>query len=130
MANGYAIEKWAPAQPIYDELKELTSKPIYCVSDEALKEQVFARLETLCKEIQKNAYASSYTTFITILHDVVYLMFGSQTKKEGFDEYALRIDPGFGVFWWYLESLPSEIDWSNEKARVVMLPGIFFLANY
>ena len=38
MANGYAIEKWAPAQPIYDELKELTSKPIYCVSDEALKE--------------------------------------------------------------------------------------------
>ncbi len=38
MANGYGIQKWNEAKPIYDELAELTSKPIYCVSDEALKE--------------------------------------------------------------------------------------------
>ena len=114
----------------FNNLTLLVQKTWVEKSDEALKEQVFAMLETMCKEIQKNAYASSYKTFITILHDAVYLMFGSQTKKEDFDEYALRIDPGFGIFWWYLESLPSENNWSNEKARIVMLPGIFFLANY
>ena len=57
MANGYAIEKWAPAQPIYDELKELTSKPIYCVSDEALKE-ILAYFDEKCaksKEITTTA---------------------------------------------------------------------------
>ena len=57
MANGYAIEKWAKAQPIYDELAELTSKPIYCVSDEALKE-ILDYFNTKCaksKEITTEA---------------------------------------------------------------------------
>ena len=57
MANGYAIEKWAPAKPIYDELAELTSKPIYCVSDEALKE-ILAYFDKNCaksKEITTTA---------------------------------------------------------------------------
>lgn len=37
--NGYACEqgKWPKAQDIYNELHELTSKPIYCVSDAAYK---------------------------------------------------------------------------------------------
>ena len=37
MSNGYAIQEWKPAKPIYDKLKNLTSQPIYCVSDEELK---------------------------------------------------------------------------------------------
>ena len=57
MANGYAIEKWAPAKPIYDELAELTSKPIYCVSDEALKEilEYFDKNCAKSKEITSTA---------------------------------------------------------------------------
>ncbi len=38
MSNGYAISKWQDAKEIYKELDELTSKPIYCISDEALKD--------------------------------------------------------------------------------------------
>lgn len=40
--NGYACEqgKWPKAQDIYNELHELTSKPIYCVSDAAYKDIV------------------------------------------------------------------------------------------
>lgn len=40
MRNGYACEqgKWPKAQSIYGELAELTSKPIYCVSDKAYAE--------------------------------------------------------------------------------------------
>ena len=37
LSKGYGLSKWDKAQPIYDELNNLTSQPIYCVSDEALK---------------------------------------------------------------------------------------------
>ncbi len=47
MANGYGISKWQDAKQIYAELAELTSKPIYCVSDEALKE-ILHHFDTKC----------------------------------------------------------------------------------
>jgi hypothetical protein len=57
-------------------------------------------------------------------------MFGSQTKNDDFTEYAFRIDPEFGVFWWYIQSLPHESDWPEEKCRIAVLLGMYFLANY
>ena len=47
MSNGYGISKWEDAKTIYNELHELTSKPIYCVSEEALKD-VLDYFETKC----------------------------------------------------------------------------------
>ena len=40
MSNGYAIENWSPAQPIYNKLHYLTSQPIYCVNDEELEKDL------------------------------------------------------------------------------------------
>lgn len=57
MSNGYAIQEWKPAKPIYDKLKNLTSQPIYCVSDEELK-KVLDYFENNCaksKEITTEA---------------------------------------------------------------------------
>lgn len=114
----------------YNNLNLLIQKTWVEKADEALKEQILVRLETLCSEIKKNIYTGSYSAFISVLRDVVYLMFGTQAKKEDFTEYALRIDPGFGIFWWYIECLPMECTWSNEKTRIAMLLAMFFLANY
>ena len=61
---------------------------------------------------------------------MVYLMFGSQAKSKDFAEYALRIDPEFGIFWWYVSSIPKDAEWESEKNRVVILLGMYFLANY
>ena len=57
-------------------------------------------------------------------------MFGAQTKSDDFAEYALRIDPEFGVFWLYIKNLPESCDWTDKKFRIVMLLGMYFLANY
>ena len=57
-------------------------------------------------------------------------MFGAQAKKDDFLEYALRIDPGFGIFWWYISNLPPKSEWSEEKSRLAILLGMYFLANY
>ena len=57
MSNGYAIKEWKPAKPIYDKLNELTSKPIYCVSNDELK-SVLDHFDTKCaksKEITAEA---------------------------------------------------------------------------
>jgi hypothetical protein len=99
-------------------------------SDEDMKEQVLYKLEQFCKSLSRKTWASSYVPFLEILDGVVYLMFGAQTKSDDFEEYALRIDPEFGTFWWYVQSLPKTTDWSDDKCRVCIELGMFFLANY
>lgn len=99
-------------------------------SDETVKEQVLFRITELCQACSKKAYAENYENFLSILQDVVYLMFGSQAKKEDFLEYALRIDPGFGIFWWYISSLSLELGKNSCCARIAILLGMYFLANY
>lgn len=98
--------------------------------DEALKEQVLYKLENLCAGFTENNYKDGYKSLVPILRDVVYLMFGTQTTREDFLEYAFRIDPGFGIFWWYVESLPAETPSSDRHAKVYLLLCMIFLSNY
>ncbi len=99
-------------------------------SDEALKEQVCYQLGEFCRQVNSGNYQQTYAAFFSILDDVVYLMFGNQAKAEDFLEYALRIDPEFGIFWWYISSLPRDVNWSKDKCRITLLLGMYFLANY
>lgn len=57
LSKGYGISKWEDAKTIYKELADLTSKPIYCISDETLKE-ILEYFDTACaksKEITSTA---------------------------------------------------------------------------
>ena len=99
-------------------------------SDEELKAQVLYHLKEFEGLIQAKSYVASYKPFLEIVDTVVYLMFGSQTKTKDFDEYALRIDPEFGIFWWYIKSLPANVSWSEDITRIAILLGMYFLANY
>jgi hypothetical protein len=104
-------------------------------SDEELKEQVLYRLKLFCARLSEYRYADSYNDFMEIIHDTVYLMFGQQAKKDDFSEYALRIDPEFGIFWQYVETLAGKDHSLKEKkaceiCRVMLLLGMVFLANY
>ena len=98
--------------------------------DVSLKEQVLYKLDQFCTAMKDNHWTKLYPSFREIIIDIVYLMFGTQAKSKDFDEYALRIDPEFGVFWWYFAQLPATVDWSDEKSFYVLLVGMFFLANY
>lgn len=98
--------------------------------DVSLKEQVLYKLDQFCTAMQDNQWTALYPSFREIITDVVYLMFGTQAKSKDFDEYALRIDPEFGIFWWYFTQLPVSVDWPDEKSLYVLLVGMFFLGNY
>ena len=97
-------------------------------SDITLKEQILFRLESFYSA--NDEWNETYKIFLEIIVNAVYLMFGQQTKSDDFAEYSLRIDPEFGIFWNYIQSLPQNTDWDGEKCRNAVLLGMFFLANY
>lgn len=113
-------------------LELLVQKTWVDQSDISLKEEVLFKLNKFCLSVSSDhsKFAENYKAFLQIMNEVVYLMFGAQAKSADFDEYALRIDPEFGIFWWYVKNLPSGADWSNEKSCAVQSVAMFFLANY
>ena len=97
-------------------------------TDIALKDQLLYQLEQL---LQANpSWKENYSLFRQIIDQAVFLMFGQKTDSPDFAEYTIRIDPEFGIFWWYISSLPAKTNWSEEKYRVAMMLGMYFLANY
>lgn len=99
-------------------------------SDEAMKEEVLFRIDGLCKNLAECKYRKALKDFLPVLQDTVYLLFGSAAREPGFLEYAVRIDPDFGFFWHYINSLEGADNWSEEKSRAAVFLGVCFLANF
>lgn len=116
-------------QSFKKNLKLLIEKTWVEDQDIAIKEKVLYQLERLCTKDECN-WTSEYPLFLEIIGAAVSLMFGTQTTTEDFSEYSLRIDPEFGIFWWYISSLPAKVQWNNDKCRVAIEIGMYFLANY
>lgn len=96
-------------------------------SDIALKEQLLYQLDIL---LGNEDWTNNYALFLQIINQAVFLMFGQKPDTPDFEEYTLRIDPEFGIFWWYISNLPEKTDWSEKKTRISMMLGMYFLANY
>ena len=132
--KGFAKMKEDAAEKLVSSFKNnltlLIQKTWVEKSDEVLKAEVLNQLEDFCKKLSAKKYSETYNSFFEILNKVVYLMFGSQTKNNDFADYALRIDPEFGIFWWYIKSLPEQSTWTDSKNRTAILLGMYFLANY
>jgi len=103
-------------------------------TDEYVKGDVLYRLRCFCESMQQTEdpvdYAGLLPECLGVLHDIVLLLFGRQIDSVGFLEYAMRIDPDFGLFWYYLECLTEQPTLSAEKARLAIFLGIYFLANF
>jgi len=70
-------------------------------SDEARKEALLDKIPPFISRIEKGDYSGALEEFGAILQELAYLFFGVQSNKDDFSEYALRIDPQMGLFWWY-----------------------------
>lgn len=115
-------------QSFMHNLQLLIQKTWVEKSDVTLKEEILIKLDQFCKNLTD--WTKSYSDFLSIIGNAVYLMFGQQTKSDDFCEYSLRIDPEFGIFWWYIQNLPATAEWPSEKCRNAVLLGMYFLANY
>jgi hypothetical protein len=112
-------------------------------ADENRKEKLINRLPGLVVDIEKEDYEHALGGFGTILEELAYLFFGTQSYKDDFTEYVLRIDPQIGLFWWYGGQIsklqhPGGYKPPNEEAarkeqqcfKVVLLIGICYLTNF
>ncbi len=100
-------------------------------ADEALKEKLLNRLPYFIEEMEAGQFDRALKTFILILQELAYLLFGAQSHKTDFIEYVLRIDPIIGLFWWYalnLSSLGGVEDF--QLLRSAILLGVCFLASF
>jgi len=98
-------------------------------ADEFHKEKLLERIPLFVADVEAGAYRRALATFVLILDELAYLLFGSQSRKGDFIEYTFRIDGQIGLFWWYAGKLSSVPD-SAEPAvlRSVLMIGICFLA--
>ena len=100
-------------------------------SDEGSKENLLENLEKLTETVSFGRYIESINSFVSVVSDTVYLLFGQNPEGEDFTEYSFRIDPDFGFFCWYVRSVaPSICNRGEDTARVAVLLGMFFLANF
>jgi hypothetical protein len=97
-------------------------------SDIALKDELLYHLENF--KTSDSSWKDDFEPFLNIINNAVLLMFGQSTESDDFVEYSLRIDPEFGIFWWYISNLPPKANWTEEKCRVATLIGMYFLSNY
>ena len=70
-------------------------------ADETRKEALLDKVPPFIALIEKGEYPEALEEFGAILEGLAYLFFGAQSQKDDFAEYALRIDPRIGLFWWY-----------------------------
>ena len=102
--------------------------------DEECKEDTLYRINSLCEKLiiseSPSIYKELFEECFSILQDVVSLLFGDLVKSDSFIEYAFRIDPDFGFFWYYVTCLAKAELISAKKARYAVLLAMFFLANF
>jgi hypothetical protein len=105
-------------------------------ADEKRKENLQDKVPPFIALIEKGDYKEALKEFGAILEELAYLFFGAQSQKDDFAEYALRIDPGIGLFWWYGGQINSvrSAPWVNNVDQGVLyallLLGICYLANF
>ncbi|MGP1454857.1 MAG: hypothetical protein ACTTJ7_03730 [Treponema sp.] len=103
-------------------------------SGEYLKEDILNRISAFCRSMQASGSDINYPTLllecIGVLRDIILLLFGEQINQNMFLDYAIRIAPDFGLFWYYIECIGENTNLSAEKARLAIFLGIYFLAHF
>ncbi|HCM27664.1 MAG: hypothetical protein A2Z99_09625 [Treponema sp. GWB1_62_6] len=99
-------------------------------ADEAHKEKLLDRIPVFVLDMERADYERALRTFIHILDELAYLLFGTQSRKGDFIEYAFRIDANLGLFWWYAGNLASLLGETDEKRiRAVLVIGVCYLSS-
>jgi hypothetical protein len=87
--------------------------------------------------IERGEFTNAIKEFSTILDELAYLFFGSQSGKADFTEYTFRIDVQMGLFWWYGGRLASLIEYcDNNEGKddkilwAILLLGLCYLTNF
>lgn len=93
-------------------------------SEDKPKERLHADLESLASEWRSGSVSPAFRRFVSIARSVPALLFGPQGRTPDFLEYAFRIDPKFGLFFWFVGELEKQ---TRAEVEVRDRPGLYHL---
>jgi hypothetical protein len=102
-------------------------------AEEKPKDRLLEDILTFEREFRDGAVAIAFKRFVALANSLASLLFGHQSTDEDFIVYCFRIDPKFGLFFWYvgeLEKQAREGDYPNDLFTVETLLGIYVLSSF
>ncbi len=102
-------------------------------SEEKPKERLLEDLLAFEREFRDGAICPAFKRFVALANSIASLLFGHQSTAEDFLAYCFRIDPKFGLFFWYvseLEKQAREGASADELMTVETLIGVYVLSSF
>ena len=105
-------------------------------SEEKPKQILFEDLKVFVEDYRAEKMGSAFRRFVSIARAIPSLLFGSAGRAPDFLEYAFRIDPKFGLFFWFVGELEKqmrsneEIEDRDELYKLETLLGAYILSCF
>jgi hypothetical protein len=105
-------------------------------SEEKPKQILFEELKVVVADYRAERMGSAFRRFVSIARAIPSLLFGSAGRAPDFLEYAFRIDPKFGLFFWFVGELEKqmrstgEIEARDELYKLETLLGAYILSCF
>jgi len=103
--------------------------------EEKPKERLLDELVSFERDYRGGSAAAAFKRFVALANSIASLLFGHQSRAEDFLLYCFRIDPKFGLFFWYLGELEKQAREestppSDELMTVETLIGVYVLSSF
>ena len=102
-------------------------------SEEKPKARLLEDLLAFEREFREGAVSPAFKRFVALANSIASLLFGHQSKAEDFLAYCFRIDPKFGLFFWYVNELEKQArdgGYADALLTVETLLGIYVLSSF
>jgi hypothetical protein len=102
-------------------------------TEEKPKERLLDDLMTFEREFRDGAVEIAFKRFVALANSLASLLFGHQSKAEDFVAYCFRIDPKFGLFFWYIgemEKQAREGSYADDLLTTETLLGVYVLSSF
>jgi hypothetical protein len=103
--------------------------------EEKPKERLLEALVAFERDYRNGASAAAFKRFVALANSIASLLFGHQSRAEDFLLYCFRIDPKFGLFFWYIGELEKQAREesappSDDLMNVETLIGVYALSSF
>ncbi|MCE5255446.1 MAG: hypothetical protein LLF89_01200 [Spirochaetaceae bacterium] len=105
-------------------------------ADEKPKQILLEDVNVFIQDYREGKMTSAFRRFVSIARSIPSLLFGSAGRAPDFLEYAFRIDPKFGLFFWFVGELDKQLRStadlrnSEELCKIETLIGAYVLSCF
>lgn len=92
-----------------ENVELLAHKTWVTEADEKTNQILFEDLRVFIEDYRGGRMGSAFRRFVSIARVIPTFFFGSAGRAPDFLEYAFRMDPRFGLFFWYVGELEKQM---------------------